>query len=414
MMSPLIWRLTGLVIALIAPIDMACSQTGAATETSSILERASLPDGHAGPRASLRNHGVNLDLWLTDLPQGAVSGKDDRGWQYGSRGDIVATVDGVKLGLWDGLFVNAHAGLAYGKNANQVGVGAPLPVSAADKDASIVLTQRFSEHAALHAGKFNMRDAAERMRLVGGGGDGTFLGLAAPREDMTPPNLLGGSLAINNKPVDVTLLVYDPRNAQDWDVISNPFSGGMTTGAALSSPVTIAGRNGTYGFKATYTTRYGSSLGDAPALLGAQGADPLIETKQGSWSAGASFQQYIVQSPVRPGEGWGAVGQVFVSDGSLNATGWRVHGGLGGTGFLPGRALDRWGIAYFYRSVSAVPVDGLASKSFSLREKPGLKTYYNVAVTRSCLLTADVQFTRQDVADYQVSVIGALRAQLKF
>jgi hypothetical protein len=47
---------------------------------------------------------------------------------------------------------------------------------------------------------------------------------------------------------------YDPRNAQDYEVVSNPFEEGVTTSLSVTVPTKIAGRQGFYGVRGVYST----------------------------------------------------------------------------------------------------------------------------------------------------------------
>ena len=45
------------------------------------------------------------------------------------------------------------------------------------------------------------------------------------------------------EPAVFNIFVYDPRNAQNWDVIENPFSDDMTILGSVTMPVKIAGHS---------------------------------------------------------------------------------------------------------------------------------------------------------------------------
>lgn len=126
-------------------------------------------------------------MWLTQFYQGVVAGEGDRGWQYGGKGDLIATFDGGKLGLWKGLYITVHQEWLYGEDANYQGDGPLFPVYTAlgfsrlggyERATSIILTQAFSEQVSVSVGKFNMLDAASKTPLMGGGGLVTFMNTA--------------------------------------------------------------------------------------------------------------------------------------------------------------------------------------------------------------------------------------------
>jgi porin len=124
--------------------------------------------------------------------------KGTHSWQYGSKGDLFLTLDGAKLGLWQGLYVTAHGEFLYGEDANALGNRVLLPANTAlgiprlggkDQDFSIVVTQAFNERVSASFGKFNMLDVLAKTPLLGGGGTDTFqnIALAAPITGVTPP-----------------------------------------------------------------------------------------------------------------------------------------------------------------------------------------------------------------------------------
>src|SRR5689334_24903562 len=60
--------------------------------------RSTLTGDWWGVRNDLANKGVKLDLNLTNIEQGIVSGGKDRTWEFSGRGDITLNLDTQKLG----------------------------------------------------------------------------------------------------------------------------------------------------------------------------------------------------------------------------------------------------------------------------------------------------------------------------
>lgn len=393
------------------------------SETSSLSTRPRLLEDEW--RAELRGRGIDIEAWLTQFYQGAVAGDGSRQWQYGGKGDLFVTFNGEKLGLWPGLSIAAHLELLYGDGANAMGNRVLLPVNTAlafprlggsDQDLSIVVSQAFSERVSVSFGKFNMLDVLANTPLLGGGGTTTFMNtaLAAPITGVTPPYLVGANLTIRTDPTIWTAFVYDPRNAQDSDVLTDSFSEGMTGMLSATIPYQIAGRSGFFGARAIYNNKETTDLGDVPGLVLPQGSSQFIGTRKGSWFVGASFQQYLVQNPGNPLEGWGIFGQVGISDGNPNPIEWSAILGIGGTSFLPGRNLDRWGVGYFRYSLSSDLRDGLASIGVELRDEQGIEAFYNAAVTPWFSVTADLQVVRPAVSDASTAVTAAVRTKIAF
>ena len=174
--------------------------------------------------------------------------------------------------------MSAHLEQNFGQSANELGAGAILPVNTAlafptlggtTTDLSLIVTQKFGDAVSISLGKFNMLDVAARTPLMGGGGETTFwnIGLAAPVSGVTPPYILGGIATVNTAPATFTLMVYDPRNAQDPDVIAHPFSQGTTTSLSAKIPVTLFGLTGYQTLRGVYSTAEGFNFDDAPQLI---------------------------------------------------------------------------------------------------------------------------------------------------
>lgn len=387
-------------------------------------DRAALLDGPGSPKQVLKERGIIIDASLSQFYQGVVAGDGERDWQYGGKGDLVATLDGGKLGLWHGLYVNVHQEWLYGEDANNQGDGSLIPVNTAlgfprlggyDRDTSIIVTQAFSEQLSISVGKFNMLDGAAKTPLIGGGGVDTFMNtaLAAPISGVTPAYLLGGIATLKTEPAVFTLMVYDPRNAQDWDVIEHPFNEGTTVSLSVTVPTKIAGLTGFYGARGVYSSKTGLDLADIPQLLLPPESQGSLN-KQGYWYFSTSMQQYLFQDPENPAVGWGLFADAGISDGNPNPVAWHFLGGIGGTGTLPGRPLDRWGVGYFMYGFSEDLKRNLDVLGIGLDDEKGLEAYYNLAITPWLRVTADVQWIDTGRPERDDAVIAGLRSQTKF
>lgn len=388
----------------------------------SLWSQPSLFGAPSGMKDALQEAGIDLSVTYTAFYQGLVGGEGDKGWEFGGKTDVIGVFSGEKLGLWKGFYVNAHAEYVNGNNVLNAGDGSILPVNTAlafptlggqNDDFSLFVTQVFSPSLSLSAGKFNMLDAAAKTPLIGGGGLTTFFNtaLAAPVSGVTPAYLLGSILSYKTDPAIYTLMIYDPRNAQDEDVITHPFEKGVTTSLAVSIPVEIGGKHGFQNFRGAYSTLDGLDFRDIPDLI-LPGGDGEVEKIDGYWFASYSFQQYLVEDQSNPGRGWGLFGQVAVSDGNPNPFGWSGFIGLGGTGLSVERPDDRFGIAYFYQGFSENLKQSLEELNVDLKDESGIEAYYNMAVTPWLNVTADGQMIWPGDGDQTAYFLG-LRAQLK-
>jgi porin len=87
--------------------------------------------------------------------------------------------------------------------------------------------------------------------------------------------------------------------------------------------------------------------------------------------------------------------------------------GIGGTGLLPGRNLDRFRAAYFRYSFSNGLSDGLRLFGLQLGDEYGGELFYHVAITPWCRLSGDL---RSFVGDHSrgTAIFVGVSAQIKF
>lgn len=391
---------------------------------AAISDRATLLDGPGSPKEALRARGISTEVWVTQYYQGLVSGTGNNDGEYGTKADAFVTLDGAKLGLWNGLFVSIHQEWIAGEDANNRS-GTLLPVNTAlalprlggfEHDTSILVTQAFSPAVALTAGKFNMQDVLAKTPLLGGGGVDTFmnLGLALPITGITPPYVLGANLSVKTEPAVFGMFVYDPRNAQSWDVIENPFSDGTVVLGSVTVPVKPFGLPGTQVLKAAFSTQDGLDLADVPQLLLPPESSAVAGREDGRWFLSYGFQQYLFQNPADPRQGWGVFAQIGASEGNPNPIELSYFGGLAGSSPVPGRDLDRWGIGYFRYNISDDLIEGLDTIGIGLRDEEGVEAFYNLAVTPWFRVTADVQYIEPVRKDREDATFLGLRSQVKF
>lgn len=325
---------------------------GSSGDRQSIVERPSLLGGPDSIKESLADRGILFDASLTQFYQGQVSGSDDNRWRYGGKGVARLTIDGSRFGLWDGFFVSLHQDVVFGRSVDEVDNGAVLFANFAwafpdDKfsqaDTSFLVSQRFGTNVSLTGGKFNGLDLAAGTPLIGGGGLNTFmrLGLATLPSGILPPYFLGGVLSVRTEPATYSLMVYDPRSAQDSDVFRHPFSDGMSFSLSATIPTTTGGLRGFHTLQGVHSTQSGLDLAE---IRLPQASDTILGQKKGYWYGAYSVQQFLAQSPGNPSEGWGVFGKIAVSEGNPNPFEWEYQIGLGGSSMFEGRELDRWGV----------------------------------------------------------------------
>lgn len=129
------------------------------------------------------------------------------------------------------------------------------------------------------------------------------------------------------------------------------------------------------------------------------------------------FDQYLYQSPANPKEGVGLFGQFGISDGNPNRLYYLAFVGVGGTGLIPGRSRDNWGVGYYYAAPSSDLKDAFAPilrrPILRIRNEQGGEIFYNFAVTPWLILGADLLIIRPSLAN-DTAVFPGLRTVIKF
>jgi porin len=261
-----------------------------------------------------------------------------------------------------------------------------------------------------------MLDFASRTPLLGGGGIDTFWNtcLAAPITGLVPPYLTGVSLDFSTSIAQVSLMVYDPRGATQTSGLQGWGEDGLTGRLSVLFPVQVGGLRGYQTLTVVGNNASSIDLADIPYLILPPSIRPTIDVKNSSWYAGYSFQQYLWQNQDNPREGWGVFGQVGVADGNPNLYRWMALGGIGGSSPIPGRNLDRFGVAYFRYSFSRNLANSLQVFHFDLGDESGVELFYNAAIAPWFRLAADLQYIRPGNHSAGNALFAGVSAQIKF
>lgn len=377
---------------------LACAAAGAASAAVADDEgstRRTMLDVPGGVKQQLAAKGVDLSFDLTDFLQGLQNG--GTGYANGGKFDLRFRLDGEKLGLWRGFFVSSHVEYNYGSTVNQDARGLNIiPINTAlaypslnQSMFSLLFTQAFSPTTTLTAGLFNMFDAASRRPLYGGGGVEGFwnLAIAAPLTNITPPYIYGISFNTRTDLGSFGLFVYDPRDAQNLNVIRNLFSDGVTVSGTATFPVTIAGLGGFQNLRIAFSTLDGTDLSSLPAGIGKPQA---FKENRGYFQY--SFEQFLQQDANDPKTGWGLFGQFGYSDGNPNAFQGHFYLGLAGNNMMEGRRADRWGLGYYRYQLSDAFLNIFPGQGSRLDPQQGAEVFYNWAVAPWFKLQADAQW----------------------
>lgn len=392
-----------------------------------------------GQRTRLEEAGFKVRSRLSQFLQSMPAGSGKNSTLYGGKVDFMVQTDLSKLGLWNGISLTAKAEYNFGNSLNGAG-GTLVPVNTAllfpgingsDRIdlSSLYLAQSFSGGAgSLVFGKINMIDASAGKRFAGGAGIDSFWNItyAAPPSGLVPAYLFGALLGYSTEAANYGFWIYDPVDCVNTSCLETPFSDGVTVRANVEFPVTIGGLQGHHGFAALYSNFKGNNLSNlgkgrlfsfAPGqpndgLLLPEIVSTELGTKSDRYYFNYTFDQFLYQSPGNPEEGVGIFGQFGLSDGNPTRMVWSAHLGLGGTGLVPGRSKDTWGVGAFYDRWNN-RLKGTVSQATTLQDEYGIEAFYNYQVAPWFQLGADLQVARPGSSKETATFLG-LRSVVEF
>jgi porin len=335
-------------------------------------------------------------------------------------------MDLEKAGLWQGGSLTLHGETRYGESDNfQTGALAPVnlmlsvPLSSGTVTGltGVKFTQVLSENLLVYAGKLNTLDDFQQP-LTGAGALSGFQNSAMIYNPVyartIPYSTFGAGFAyLHESEHIVEVAVYDSNNTPTASGFNTLFSNGATIYAAGNLPTTFFDKPGHQGISGTYNSGTYTDLTPTAYLDPINGLTLLTKPVTGSWCATYNFDQALYTAPDDPQRMWGVFGNLGLADSNPSPVHWFANTGISGTSPITGRTADSFGLAYFYIGVSNNLKDR-ATNILSLRDEHGVELYYNIAVTRWCQLTPDLQAITPFRDRAQASVVVGLRATIDF
>ena len=382
-----------------------------------------------GTRTCLAEQSLVFDVYGTQFYQGVASGGRARGWEYGGKMDYLLGMDGGKLGLWQGFFVNLHGETRFGNSVNQIdGLLAPaniamsFPKEGEDISAltGIKFTQAISEDFAAFGGKLNTLDeyALQFDRTLGLSrpGIGGFMNTSLvfnPILARTVPYsaiAVGGAILREGEPV-FAFTLFDPRERATIG-FEDPYAEGVVFAPELILRTNFFNRRGTFDLGGSYSTASYRSV-DPSAYLNVPGEGLPDAEEQGSWSLYANGYQAIWVDPCDESRDWGAFTQLGLSDGNPNPIRYVVAAGFAGKSMIPGRKIDTFGAGFFYLGLSN-QFKSLTAPVIPQRDEYGVELFYNFAITPWSRFTVDLEVARPSTRAFDTVIIPGIRLELIF
>jgi porin len=421
---------TALLALLFLPLPLAIA--GEETTKSLVIDDEApfsdrLLGDWGGLRSTLADRGLTLNLDGTYSLQNVANGGSRFGHDAGNvfSGQLGLVLDTGKAGLWPGGFLTARAEGRGGDSVlRRAGTTSPvnndallplIPGSLRDGGwglTELTYAQFLSEQFGLVMGLINT-DAGDANPIAGFlGSDAHFLNtglLFSPVATSTIPNVTpgGGIVWLPSEANQVKLLVVGSEETAGHD----PFDryDGTTFLGEWATKFRVAERPSGMTLTGAYSVgQERLRITDDPRILVSDyvvGA-PLASTKD-SWAIMWNGYHYLEGDE---SEGWGLFGRFGVSDGDPNPIRWAGAGGIGGSGLLPGRNRDRWGLGVFHQSFA----DGGLLAAAGITDETGAELFYNIALGRGTRLTFDIQVVDSAIPAIDTVVVVGARLGVRF
>jgi porin len=406
-----------------------------------------------GARTALANKGILFDLDVTQYMQGNAHGGRKRGIEYSGSVDYYLKLDTLRMGLWPGGLLCLHGETNFGNSINRdVGsLMAPnfqnlLPVPGDPGTTTLsefYFMQALSEQFVLLAGKIdgtslldqNAFASNQRTQFMNTGlRINPVLFYSMP---YTAMSAMAVWLPTKWLQISTAVADNDPEGAATMTGFNTAFHGRDWCTAGQEYDITIQpfGKTGHQRFGWFWTSRDFAELSGDSRIQFPQALGPRLitwrllprwarllrvgstvysitnpETSPDTWGLFYNFDQFLFTERDDPNQGIGVFGR-FGYGGQPNIFEGFYSLGVSGTGSIPNRDHDTWGIGYYFASIS----DSI-NPAFGLNSEQGVETYYNIEITPWCHVTPDLQFiidpggsTRHDVA-----IVYGLRMQMSF
>jgi porin len=393
-----------------------------------------------GLRSGLGKHGIAFDIKLSQFYQSVEDGGVNENDEYGGKVDYVVNVDGEKLGLWKGLFLNFHAETQFGHSITgdagdltfpNTAMLWPLPGEQSTEVTGWTVTQGVYQKGdtalALMAGKINALDLVDMVFPNVGGGTDSFMNTnvlvtALPWLRYVKLSMLGaGGLMLKDGKIQGGLIFLDSNNATNNTGFPKLGDNGFITVGLYRFFFDLHGKPGSLSFLAAGSTGEYSVLERTEWVIGRTPTSVFVERgvelekERGPWSGGVYYDQILWQSGNKGERNVRFFTSVSIADDDPSFSDWSFMGQVEATGFFPSRPLDKMGIGGFYSGMtSKVKSEAEDLLGVSIQDLSGFEVYYSAAVTPSIHVTGDLQLINNPREVDDMAIIPGLRMVIDF
>jgi porin len=425
-------QIAGVRAADMPPVDAPAADTPA----QDIWTRDKLLGDLGGLRTTLGEHGIGIDLRLSQYYQGVASGGVDTNGEYGGTMDYRVKADLKKLiGTWDGLAVSMHARTRWGEDVNadagafalqNAGMMMPIPGDYHGTDITgLMIGQSFplfeGRLGVVVGGKLDVIDLVTGFFPHVGYGQEGFLNVNALVTALpwfgavAGLSLYGGAaLTINEKykaPESGFVVTGTQNVSTSWD-ISDSFDDGVWLAGFHRFFWEMDDKMGYFMVFVGGSTKEQAS-NDPHDFIRKPGQGIVSTAEKKPWDIGLYLYQEFWQAADDPNrKATLFVGGTVGPDNPQFAE-WNIFGSLEAFGLMESRPHDRMGVAGWYSGLSGNFKD-LVSPVIALRDTWGAEIYYSVELIPSVHLSGDLQFIQNQNKGDKIAIIPGVRLVADF
>lgn len=420
--------------------------TQADESKDSIWTRDKLSGDWGGLRTDLGERGIDFEFRFNQYYQDVTSGGLRENGEYAGKLDYIVNVDGEKLGLWRGLYLNLHAEYQFGDTIlpdagalafNNTSLLYPTPGDTATEVTGWSVTQGLYQKGdtavALTTGKIHVADLLNQAWPFLEMGKNGFMNynVNVPAASIAPYiqlSHLGSALIVLHKmQIKAAFAVLDTHNSSDNTGFPKLGDNGVTFVGLYRFFFDVKDMPGKLTFFAGTNTGEHTTLettvfhvpvkgpfGRRSHIFNVPGVDE--ETVRGTWSTMAYYDQVVWQADASGNRNVRFVSAGALADQSPGFSRWQYTGQVVATGLFDSRPRDKFGIGGYY--VGATDhVKNLSKDSIlvpDLGDYSGLEIFYSAALTPAIHLTGDIQFTDDFEVANDTAIIPGLRLSMEF
>jgi porin len=387
-----------------------------------------------GARSKLAEHGVSVNLRSSSFFQAVTSGgTDTNDGEFSQVFDYIVNIDGHKLGLWEGLYLNMHATTRSGDDVLKDTGGLTLPNAGntyplpGDYDGTEITGYTASQlffdgRFAVVGGKLHALDT------VAGLFPKTFdtaneywnvnaLVTATPWFRFVNLAMWGGGAWTYDLATglpETGLIVIDSNNQTTSNDISEAFDDGVGGLAFHRFIYEIDDKLGYFMLVAGGSTKKYNSLDEHDILI-VPGAGLEDTDEKHPYDVAAYVYQEFWQAEGNPQRNVSVLFGGTVADDNPSFSDWNIFGRVTARGLFDSRPGDRMGFAGWASGISDNLRDDVDKFGIDLRSEIwGLEAFYNVEITPWAHLGGDFQIIQSAFEDDDVAVVPGVRLVIEF